>query len=119
MNVFCIAGADQSKCDGPCGVPFESSCHLSHHSYDFFREYSPRNSVVQVAPWSDDFSHICSTLSGPMRTIRTRLTIIWPSVPWLGPENSAEPDATLPLTKTCTRPWLSANIPCQLLSSAL
>ena len=30
MNVFCVAGADQSKSDGPRGVPFESSCHRSH-----------------------------------------------------------------------------------------
>src|SRR5271154_484358 len=30
MNVFCVAGADQSKCAGPRGVPFESSCHFSH-----------------------------------------------------------------------------------------
>src|SRR5277367_5299489 len=30
MNVFRVAGADQGKSDGPLGVPFESSCHLSH-----------------------------------------------------------------------------------------
>src|ERR1700722_4375721 len=30
MSVFWVADADQSKSDGRRGIPFESSCHLSH-----------------------------------------------------------------------------------------
>src|SRR5713226_6772946 len=82
------------------------------------REYSPWNSIVQVTPLSVDFSHDCSTLFAVTRTTLILFRTACPLGPRLGPVNSAEPCATFP-SNTCTRPWLSANIPCQLLSSEL
>ena len=38
----------------------------------FAREYSPRKTVVQLAPWSRDCCQACWTLSGDRRTMRER-----------------------------------------------
>src|SRR5579883_1213211 len=84
-----------------------------------FRVYSPRKAIVQVLPSSNDFSHSCSTRLLLRPRIVTRFRTVLPSGSRLGPVNTAEPDVTLPSRKTWTRPSLSANRPCQLLSSAL
>src|ERR1700685_4084120 len=66
--------------------------NLFHH--DFRRAYSPRNSVLHVAPLSVDFSQDCSTVSAFTRTILIRFSTASPLEPRLGPRNSAVPAET-------------------------
>jgi hypothetical protein len=52
---------------------------------EFLRVYSPRNTVVHVAPLSVDFSHVCSIVFGVVRTSLTRLRTVVPCGPPLDP----------------------------------